>query len=119
MKVLRIYSSSVVNTIDNFMHTLNSEVEQAGISFMLNDGWDQADARDYFSCKTQYVEDYNMIKVAVGAELEFDQLTELAETLNDVINKYDEDAYFDAEDVGRLSAYLEVPQNIEMCKITN
>ena len=118
MKISRTCAASSVNTIDNFMQTLNSEVEQAGIQFMVNDGWDQADARDYFSCKTRYVEDSNMIEVAVGAELGFDQLMELAETLNDVINKYDENAYFDAEDAGRLSAYLEVPQDIEMCTVT-
>ena len=59
-----------------------------------------------------------MIEVAVGAELDFDELMELAETLDTVINKYDENAYFDAEDAGRLSAYLEVPQNIEMSTVT-
>ena len=59
-----------------------------------------------------------MIEVAVGAELDFDELMELAETLDTVINKYDENAYFDAEDTGRLSAYLEVPQNIEMSAVT-
>ena len=118
MKISRICSASSVNTLDDFMQTLNREVEQTGIQFLIDSGWDDSTARDYFSCRTSYKEDSSMIEVAVGAELDFDELMELAETLDTVINKYDENAYFDAEDTGRLSAYLEVPQNIEMSATT-
>lgn len=117
MKISRVCSASTVNSIDSFMQTLNQEVEQAGIQFLISIGWDNSTAKDYFSCRTSYKDDSNMIEVAVGAELDFDELMELAETLNTVINKCDENAYFDAEDAGRLSAYLEVPQNIEMSTV--
>lgn len=118
MKISRICSASSVNTLDDFMQTLNREVEQTGIQFLIDSGWDDSTARDYFSCRTSYKEDSSMIEVAVGAELDFDELMELAETLNTVIEKYDENAYFDAEDAGRLSAYLEVPQDTEMSAVT-
>ena len=118
MKISRICSASSANTIDSFIQTLNRDVEQTGIQFLIDSGWDDSTAKDYFSCRTSYKEDSSMIEVAVGAELDFDELMELAETLDTVINKYDENAYFDAEDAGRLSAYLEVPQNIEMSTVT-
>lgn len=38
MKISRICSASSVNTLDDFMQTLNREVEQTGIQFLIDSG---------------------------------------------------------------------------------
>lgn len=44
--------------------------------------------------------------VSVGAELEYDELEDLADYLDKVIIKYDDDAYFEPASPGLLEAYL-------------
>lgn len=46
------------------------------------------------------------IEVQVRAELDYDNLIELADVLNKVVEKYDKDAYFDAEQPGIISAVI-------------
>lgn len=46
------------------------------------------------------------IEVQVRAELEYDNLMDLSEVLNKVVSKYDEDAYFEAEQPGILCAFI-------------
>lgn len=118
MKISRVCSASNINNLDDFMQTLNKAVKTAGISYLVSIGWDTETSNEYFGCSTRYVEDSGMIEVSAWAELDYEELMDLADKLNTVINRYDADAYFDAECAGRLSAYLEVPATIEMCKIT-
>ena len=46
------------------------------------------------------------IAVRVNSEIGFNTMMKLADKLDPIISKYDEDAYFDAEDTGRLVAYI-------------
>lgn len=47
------------------------------------------------------------IKVEVRAELDFDGMMNMSEILDDIIRKYDPDAYFDMEEPGIMDAYIE------------
>lgn len=46
------------------------------------------------------------IEIEVRAELDYDNLMELADVLNKVVEKYDNDSYFDAEQPGIISAFI-------------
>lgn len=46
------------------------------------------------------------IEVQVRAELDYDNLMELADVLNKVVEKYDRDSYFDAEQPGILCSFI-------------
>ena len=46
------------------------------------------------------------IEVQVRAELDYDNLMELADVLNKVVEKYDRNSYFDAEQPGIISAVI-------------
>lgn len=46
------------------------------------------------------------IEVQVRAELDYDNLMELADVLNKVVEKYDRNSYFDAEQPGILCAFI-------------
>ena len=71
---------------------------------MLSAGFPEDEADDYLSVSTDINDDYVMI--AVGAELGYDSLFELCQTLDKVIAKHDKDAYFEPECPGRIVAYL-------------
>ena len=47
------------------------------------------------------------IEVQVRAELDYDNLMELADVLNKVVEKYDRNSYFDAEQPGIISAFIQ------------
>lgn len=87
-----------------FLDTLEKEVKEAAHEFMLSVGFPEDEADDYLSVSTDINDDYVMI--AVGAELEYDSLFNLCQTLDEVIAKHDEDAYFEPECPGRIVAYL-------------
>lgn len=48
----------------------------------------------------------NRIEVEVGAEVSYDGLMQIAQELDPIIQSYDQDAYFDAEDAGLLVAVI-------------
>lgn len=87
-----------------FLDTLEKEVKEAAHKFMLSVGFPEDEADDYLSVSTDINDDYVM--VAVGAELGYDSLFNLCQTLDKVIAKHDEDAYFEPECPGRIVAYL-------------
>ena len=62
---------------------------------------------DYSGVEIKEIEK-NEYKVSVFAELGYKNLMELADILDKIIIKYDEDAYFEAEAPGRLAAYCNI-----------
>lgn len=87
-----------------FLDKLEKEVKEATHKFMLSVGFPEDEVDDYLSVSTDINDDYVM--VAVGAELEYDSLFNLCQTLDKVIAKHDKDAYFEPECPGRIVAYL-------------
>lgn len=60
---------------------------------------------DYLVVEIDEINDFNA-KVEVRAELSYNQLDKLANKLDPIIQKYDEEAYFDHEDAGIIFAYI-------------
>ena len=87
-----------------FLDKLEAEVKEAAHNFMVSVGFPENEADDYIDVSTDINDDYVM--VAVGAELGYDSLSDLCDELNKVIEKHDEDAYFEPECPGRIVAYL-------------
>lgn len=51
-------------------------------------------------------DDEGNLRVWVGAEVGYNTLIKISDALDPIIRKYDDDAYFDAEDAGLLVAYV-------------
>lgn len=62
---------------------------------------------DYSGVEIKNIEK-NEYEIYVFSELSYKNLMELADILNKIIIKYDENAYFDAEAPGRLKAYCNI-----------
>lgn len=58
------------------------------------------------------------IKVEIRAELSFDGMMEIGERLNEVVSKFDIDAYFDMEDAGIMNAYIKWNKAIQLIELS-
>ena len=59
--------------------------------------------------------DDGRVRVEVRAEyFDYDAQRKMGEALDEIIRKYDADAYFDDEDIGIMSAYLDVESNEDL-----
>lgn len=71
-----------------------------------NFGFPRNDVLDYSRVDIRFDDDENRIEVEVGAEVSYDGLMQIAQELDPIIESYDHDAYFDAEDAGLLVAII-------------
>lgn len=69
-------------------------------------GFSRNEAIDYSRVDIRFDDDENRIEVEVGAEVSYDGLMRIAQELDPIIQSYDQDAYFDAEDAGLLIAVI-------------
>lgn len=69
-------------------------------------GFSRNEAIDYSRVDIGFDDDENRIEVEVGAEVSYDGLMRIAQELDPIIQSYDQDAYFDAEDAGLLVAVI-------------
>ena len=69
-------------------------------------GFHRNEAIDYSRVDIRFDDDENRIEVEVGAEVSYDGLMRIAQELDPIIQSYDQDAYFDAEDAGLLVAVI-------------
>lgn len=69
------------------------------------------DEVDDYSGADIYLNNDGYFVVTVYAEVSYSGLVKLMDALNPIVEKYDRDAYFDAETSGRCSAYID-PNNI-------
>lgn len=69
-------------------------------------GFTRNEAVDYSRVDIRFDDDENRIEVEVGAEVSYDGLMRIAQELDPIIQSYDQDAYFDAEDAGLLIAVI-------------
>ena len=84
---------------------LLKQVKDVVRRYFLSQGFSENEIPKYsFVEVSEY--DKNTLRVEVRVELDFDGMVELSEELNPIIEKYDEDAYFDFEEPGIMSAYL-------------
>lgn len=71
-----------------------------------NFGFSRNEAIDYSRVDIRFDDDENRIEIEVGAEVDYDGLMQIAQDLDPIIQSYDKDAYFDAEDAGLLIAFI-------------
>lgn len=103
---LSFYNEKLDEAVDN--NKIISEIKSA-----IRDYYSEFDDEDYedFIGDYLYVEvkdtDDDRMKVEVRAELGYDEFTDLIdEKLDKIIQKYDEDAYFEMEDAGIANAFI-------------
>lgn len=73
-------------------------------------GFSYTEWRDYSGADI-YLNNDGYFVVTVYAEVSYDGLVDIMDALNPIVEKYDSDAYFDADTPGRCSAYID-PDNI-------
>lgn len=86
---------------------IKAEVEAGVAEFMLGLGFDSSDINEYTVVETEFI-GAEQLKVEVRAEVSYNSLVNLAESINEIVQDYDEDSYFDAEDTGIINAFLRV-----------
>lgn len=89
-----------------FLNQLENEVKTAVKKFMMQPhiGFPEDEVEEYSNVKIKLEGEH--IEIQVGAELSYEPLEELCTALNTVIAKYDHNAYFEPECLGRIVAYL-------------
>lgn len=75
-------------------------------------GHDIDEARQYTKVDVIFTED-NQLRIEVGAEVSYDDMWIIKEALDPIIQEVDENSYFDMEDSGLLSAYLDCSNCVE------
>lgn len=86
---------------DDFGHMDDSELTE----FLPELGYN--DINDMFVVEVT-LEDDGRIRAEVRAELSYDGLYDLGEACNPIVQKYDKEAYFDMDQPGIMSAYLDL-----------
>ncbi len=90
---------------------ISKELKNAAYKLFKTPKWgfdSDKEIKDYISPIFEVSEDPKTgdLEVQVRAELEYDNLMDLAGVLDKVISKYDEDSYFEAEQPGILYAFI-------------
>ncbi len=84
--------------------TVRTKIEKAVTRFMVASGFPKEEVWDYAHVDVANTADG--LRVEVRAELGYDQMYDLAETLNQIVSKYDTDAYFDMVEAGIIEAFI-------------
>lgn len=106
-----IESSEDVRTVDELNDVtddLRDELIQKLVDVMSgpNFGFLRTEVLNYARVDIGFDDSENRIEVEVGAEVDYDGLMQIAQELDPIIQSYDEESYFDAEDSGLLLAVL-------------
>lgn len=87
------------------LRKLRNELGASLGKIMIDDlGFEPDEVEDY--CRIDIIPSENRIEV--GAEVDYEELEMISEGLNKVIEKYDEDAYFEPEVPGITVAYIDM-----------
>lgn len=97
-----------IDELDDVTDQLRDDLIQKLVDVMSspNFGFSRNEAIDYSRVDIRFDDDENRIEVEVGAEVSYDGLMQIAQELDPIIESYDHDAYFDAEDAGLLIAVI-------------
>lgn len=84
---------------------LKSDLDRSLSKIMVDDlGFEPDEVEDY--CRIDIIPSEN--RVEVGVEVDYEELEMVGERLNQVIEKYDKDAYFEPEAPGITVAYIDM-----------
>lgn len=91
-----------------FINKLKEELHHELVETLTNSKFgfpeDEIDQYSYIDIR----DSIDGVMVEVRSELSYDSMSELAEALDPIIEKYDKDAYFDQEDPGIMNTFLKI-----------
>ena len=94
--------------MDQILKEIKSKLKEIMTSYQF--GFDDNESEDYSGADI-YLDNRGYIVITVYAEVSYNGLVRIMDALNPIVEKYDSDAYFDADTPGRCSAYID-PDNI-------
>lgn len=94
--------------MDQILSEIKSKLKEIMTSYQF--GYDDNEWEDYSGADI-YLDTRGYIVITVYAEVSYKGLVKIMDALNPIVEKYDSDAYFDADTPGRCSAYID-PDNI-------
>ena len=98
--------------MDQILSEIKSKLKEIMTSYQF--GYDDNEWEDYSGADI-YLDNRGYIVITVYAEVSYNGLVKIMDALNPIVEKYDSDAYFDADTPGRCSAYIDldnVPSNM-------
>lgn len=99
------------NNLRTYMKAIQDDVLNAASDYLKNEfGWDLNDIADMFFIDVDTTSD-DRIRVEIRAELDYDDMIGLCNSLDDVLESYDENAYFDMVDSGIAEAYVNLMED--------
>lgn len=105
-----IESTTITASIS--LSALHQEIQDAVISWMITKcGFSELEAKDYSYIEVEETDDHR-IHVEVRAELSYDSMLRLSETLDSIVTRYDRYAYFEQVTSGIMECYIECTQPI-------
>lgn len=107
----RYVKSAELKTHSNLkadMKAIQDDVLNAASDYLKNEfGWDFNDIADMFFIDVDITSD-DRIKVEIRAELDYDDMIGLCNSLDDVLESYDRYAYFDMVSPGIAEAWIDL-----------
>lgn len=94
--------------MDQILSEIKSKLKEIMTSYQF--GYDDNEWEDYSGADI-YLDNRGYIVITVYAEVSYEGLVKIMDALNPIVEKYDSDAYFDADTPGRCSAYID-PDNV-------
>ena len=94
--------------MDQILSEIKSKLKEIMTSYQF--GYDDNEWEDYSGADI-YLDNRGYIVITVYAEVSYNGLVKIMDALNPIVEKYDSDAYFDADTPGRCSAYID-PDNV-------
>ena len=94
--------------MDQILSEIKSKLKEIMTSYQF--GYDDNEWEDYSGADI-YLDNRGYIVITVYAEVSYNGLVKIMDALNPIVEKYDSDAYFDADTPGRCSAYIN-PDNV-------
>lgn len=94
--------------MDQILKEIKSKLKEIMTSYQF--GFDDNESEDYSGADI-YLDNRGYIVITVYAEVSYNGLVRIMDALNPIVEKYDSDAYFDADTPGRCSAYID-PDNV-------
>lgn len=99
------------NNLRANMKAIQDDILNAASHYLKDEfGWGLNDIADMFFIDVDMTSD-NQIKVEIRAELDYDDMIGLCNSLNDTLEPYDENAYFDMVDPGIAEAYVNLTED--------
>ncbi|MBQ3185920.1 MAG: hypothetical protein IJB54_08080 [Firmicutes bacterium] len=97
-------SSDITSAQKTGVEWIKTKVWNAIVAKLEDDGWEPDDIADYVFIEVTQEDD--RIRVEVRAELSYEGLEELIESIDPIVQEYDNNAYFEPVEPGIAEAYI-------------